>query len=116
MSLMMHSSPINYQAAIQLLFNQYIEFLGSSENIQPEQVIDPENQRYLLVEVGWENGYRIYGTLIHLDIIDDKIWIQQDGIEEGIAEELVALGIPKHQIVLGFKPSDRRKLTEFAVS
>jgi hypothetical protein len=112
----MNSSQINYQAIIQQLFTQYIEFLGNSENTQLEQIIDPENQRYLLVEVGWENGYRIYGTLIHLDIIDNKIWIQQDGTEEGIADELVDLGIPKRQIVLGFKPSDRRKLTEFAVS
>lgn len=107
---------INYQTAIQQLFTQYIEFLGNTENTQLEQIIDPANQRYLLVEVGWESGYRIYGTLINLDIIDDKIWIQQDGTEEGIASELVALGIPKNQIVLGFKPIDRHKLTEFAAS
>ena len=112
----MHSSQINYQAVIEQLLTQYIEFLGNSENTQLEQIIDPENQRYLLVEVGWENGYRIYGTLIHIDIIDNKMWIQQDGTEEGIADELVALGIPKHQIVLGFKSIDRRRLTEFAVN
>lgn len=112
----MDTIKINYQTAIQQLFTQYIEFLGNSEDTQLEQIIDPKNQRYLLVEVGWENGYRIYGTLIHIDIIDNKLWIQQDGTEEGIADELVALGIPKHQIVLGFKSIDRRRLTEFAVS
>jgi len=72
--------------------------------------------RYLLVEVGWENGYRIYGTVLHIDIIDNKLWIQHDGTEEGIADELVALGIPKQQIVLGFKPIDRRQVTEFAIN
>lgn len=69
----------------------------------------------LLAEIGWQNGRRIYGTLLHIDIIDQKLWIQQDGIEEGIADELVALGVPKQQIVLGFKPIDRRKVTEFAI-
>ncbi len=46
--------------------------------------------RYLLVEAGWENGQRTYGTLLHLDIINGKISIQQDGTEEGIATELFA--------------------------
>jgi len=75
-----------------------------------------EADRYLLVEVGWKNGYRIYGTFLHIDIIDNKLWIQHDGTEEGIADELVALGIPKQQIILGFKPIERRKITEFAIN
>jgi XisI protein len=105
-----------YQLIIQQLFNSYIEFLGETNDIQLETIIDTQNHHYLLVEVGWQNGRRIYGTLLHIDIIDHKLWIQQDGTEEGIADELVALGIPKQQIVLGFKPSDRRKVTEFAIS
>lgn len=106
----------NYQSIIQQLFNSYIEFLGETDDIQLETIIDTQNHHYLLVEVGWQNGRRIYGTLLHIDIIDQKLWIQQDGTEEGIADELVTLGIPKQQIVLGFKPSDRRKVTEFAIS
>jgi XisI protein len=112
----MDTVKINHQAAIIQLFDQYIEFLGNSDEIQLEKISDPENQRYLLVEVGWDNGSRIYGTLLHFDIINDKLWIQQDGTEEGVADELVALGIPKNQIVLGFKPFERRKLTEFAAN
>ena len=106
----------NYPSIIQQLFHNYIEFLGETNEIQLEAIIDLQNHHYLLVEIGWENGRRIYGTLLHIDIIDSKLWIQQDGTEEGIANELVALGIPKQQIVLGFKPFDRRSITEFAVS
>jgi hypothetical protein len=54
--------------------------------------------------------------LLHIDIIDSKLWIQHDGTEEGIAGELVAAGIPKEHIVLGFKPPEQRKHTEFAVA
>lgn len=72
--------------------------------------------RYLLVETGWKNGRRIYGTLLHIDVINGKIWIQQDGTEAGIANELVALGVPKDRIVLGFKSLQRRQITEFAAS
>ncbi|NER98281.1 MAG: XisI protein [Symploca sp. SIO1B1] len=112
----MDSIVVNYQAAIQQVFNDYIEFIGEAEDIQLNLVIDRERDRYLLVEVGWENGYRIYGTVLHIDIIDNKLWIQHDGTEEGVADELVTLGIPKQQIVLGFKPIDRRRVTEFAIN
>ena len=54
--------------------------------------------------------------MLHVNIIDNKPWIQHDGTEEGIALELVAAGIPKEQIVLGFRPLEQRKYTEFAVS
>jgi len=72
--------------------------------------------RYLLVETGWKNGRRTYGTLLHLDIINGKIWIQLlGGTQEGIAIDLLALGVPKDRIVLGFKSLQRRQVTEFAV-
>lgn len=112
----MDSNLKDYQTIIQQVFNSYIEFLGETNDIQFETVVDRENNRYLLIEVGWQDGRRIYGTLLHIDIINNKLWIQQDGTEEGVANELVALGIPKSQIVLGFKPLDRRKITEFAIS
>lgn len=94
----------------------YIDFLGSDERVQAELVFDRDRDHYLLVETGWQDGYRIYGTLLHIDIIDDKLWIQHDGTEEGIAVELVAAGVPKEDIVLGFRPLEERKHTEFAVS
>ncbi len=54
--------------------------------------------------------------MLHIDIIDRKLWIQQDGTEEGVAVDLVAAGIPKEHIVLGFRTPEQRKITEFAVS
>jgi hypothetical protein len=66
------------------------------------------------VYVGWRNQKRIYGPVLHLDIINGKIWIQQDGTEVGIANELIAIGVPKEDIVLAFHPPSMRKYTEFA--
>jgi hypothetical protein len=94
----------------------YADFLGSDDQVLVELVFDRERDHYLLVETGWQNGYRIYGTLLHSYIIDDKLWIQHDGTEEGIAGELVIAGIPKEHIVLGFKPVEQRKHTECAVA
>jgi hypothetical protein len=54
--------------------------------------------------------------LLHIDLIDNKLWIQHDGTEEGIALELVTAGIPKEHIVLDFRSLEQRKRTEFAIS
>ncbi|MBN3991469.1 MAG: XisI protein [Nostoc sp. NMS2] len=53
---------------------------------------------------------------ILIDIINDKIWIQRDGTEDGIANEFVSVGIPKDRIVLAFQPTEVRKYTDFAVT
>jgi hypothetical protein len=51
-----------------------------------------------------------------MDIKNNKIWIQYDGTEVGMANELVALGVPKEDIVLAFHPPSKRSYTGFAVN
>ena len=48
------------------------------------------------------------------DIMIDKIWIQKDFTEEGIANQLVELGVPKSDIVLAFRSPYVRQFTGFA--
>lgn len=95
-----------YQKIIKKIYQEYANFLEDNQ-VKIELIFDQENHHYLLIETGWQNDYRIYGTLLHLDIINNKIWIQHDGTEEGIA---------KKDIVLAFKPPEIRPLTGFAVS
>lgn len=112
----MLTSNANLKQAILTVLQDWLNFLGNDPETQLKIVIDETNDHYLLVEHGWQGDQRIYGVLIHLDIINHKIWIQHDGTEDGIASELVAIGIPKQQIVLGFKSEERRHITEFASS
>lgn len=106
----------DYRQLIETLLGEYADFLGQDEAIEQELVFDYQRDRYLLVETGWQNHKRIYGSFIHIDIKDGKVWIQHDGTEDGIAHELVSAGIPKDKIVLGYKSIKRRRLTEYAVS
>jgi XisI protein len=48
--------------------------------------------------------------------MDGKVWIQMDGTEDGIAQELIQSGIPKEDIVLGFHEPSIRPYTGFAVA
>jgi hypothetical protein len=66
--------------------------------------------------IGWENKQRVFGPVIHIDIKEGKVWIQWNGTEEQVADDLMALGISREDIVLGFHPPYMRKFTEFAVS
>ncbi len=66
--------------------------------------------------LGWEEVRQVHGCIIHVEIIEGKIWIHRDGTEDGIARELLEAGIPKECIVLGFKSPSVRKHTGFALA
>ncbi len=86
-------------------------------NIQFETVFDTESDRYLLMILGRDHEQRrVHGCLVHIGIIKDKFWIQRDGTETGIANELLNAGVPKGQIVLGFRSPEMRKMSELVVS
>ncbi|MFZ4557870.1 MAG: XisI protein [Pseudanabaena sp.] len=85
------------------------------DRIQAQIIIDPERHHYQLVYVGWRDSKRYYGVVLHIDIFDSKIWIQQDGTEIGAANELVELGGSNQDIILGFDPPNLRQYTDFAI-
>ncbi|MGK7879184.1 MAG: XisI protein [Crocosphaera sp.] len=97
----------NLKQAIIKVLEDYRNFLGSDPESEIKLVIDETRDHYLLIETVWHHNKSIYGTLIHIDIIYDKIWIQQDGTQKGIAHELINLDISPQQIVLGFKTMAR---------
>src|ERR1700733_10085893 len=79
-------------------------------------VFDETADVYLVVIEGWQDVKRLHGCLVHVEIKGDKIWIQQDGTEYGVAADLLAAGIPRGSIVLGFKSPQSRGQTQFAVA
>lgn len=106
----------NYRQIIRNVLSEYLKLQYANGEIQNEAVFDRENDRYMIVSVGWQGVKRVHGALVHIDIINDKVWIQRDGTEHGIARELVAAGIPKDHIVLGFHTADVRPHTEYAAA
>ena len=103
-----------YRQIIRDVLSEYVRIQYANGDIQNEAVFDRENDRYLIVSVGWQDIKRVHGVLVHIDIVNDKVWIQRDGTEHGIANDLVAAGIPKDHIVLGFQAPEVRQYTEFA--
>lgn len=84
--------------------------------IEAETLFDSQNDRYLLLHLGWNNQQRIYGVVIHLELRDGKIWIQQNTTDFSVADLLLGRGIPKEDIILGLKPAFVREYTGFGVA
>lgn len=105
---------LSYPAAIETILSDFSEMV-MREGEEVEIIRDRAGGHYLVMVVGWHEQMRVYGSLVHIDLKDDKIWIQQDRTDPGIAKELVEMGIPKSDIVLAFKSVFLRKLTEYAV-
>lgn len=106
-----------YRQIIETILTEYASVPYAYGDIQTEVVFDRTHDRYLLVNVGWRNRqHRVHGSLVHIDIINGKLWIQRDGTEHGIANDLVAAGVPKDHIVLGFREPEIRPYTDFAAA
>ncbi|MFN6484420.1 MULTISPECIES: XisI protein [unclassified Nostoc] len=105
----------NYRQIIEKILTEYAQLPYAHGELERQLIIDKNATHYLLITLGWENKQRVHGCLVHIDIINDKIWIQRDGTEDGIANEFVSVGIPKDRIVLAFQPTEVRKYTDFAV-
>jgi len=107
---------LKYQTLIKNILNEYAKYKPVFGEIDSRVSFDDEHGTYALLQVGWNGDEYVHGAVIHVDIIEDKIWIQYDGTEEGIATDLVDNGVPKEMIVLGFHPPEVRPYTGFSVS
>lgn len=105
-------------------YRQYIRHLLSerrsrasiqrnAQEYEVQTIFDSEQDHYQLLYVGWRGNKRDFGCILHLDIKGEKIWIQHDGTEVGIANQLVELGVPKEDIVLAFHEPEVRQFTDF---
>jgi hypothetical protein len=105
----------NYRQIVQDLLMKHGGYKLSHGDIETEVIFDQERDRYQVVHVGWDGDQFIHVCVSHVDIKGGKVWIQWNSLEDDIAADLVALGIPKEDIVIALHPPEMRKFTEYAV-
>ena len=106
---------IQYRQIVQQLLQGYAAIGNPDPEVETQIVFDTERDHYQLMNVGWKNRRRVYGCFLHIDIKDGKVWLQHNGTEYEVAEELAKLGIPKYDIVIGFHSPFKRQFTDYAV-
>lgn len=102
---------------VRQVLQHYLDIKTNWEDIETIFIKDEDNGHYQLMNIGWQNNRRVYGSFIHINVKPDgKVWLQHDGTDIGVADELVEMGIPKEDIVLAFHAPYKRPYTGFAVA
>jgi XisI protein len=99
-----------YSQAIVQFLTKFCDDSNRPKDIETQKIFDLQDDRYLILSLGWRGQERVYNVLIHLDIRDEKIWIQRNQTENEIEEELIALGVSQEDIVRGLIPPAYRDL------
>lgn len=105
-----------YRTLIKQLLSEYTAYDRMPQNFEIQLIFDEERDHYMWFHLGWEGSKRIYYPVIHFDIKDGKIWLQQNLTELDPAEDLVNLGVPKEDIILGLHPPYKRPYTDYGVA
>jgi len=105
-----------YEEAILNILKEYAKLTYANVKGGNQLIIDKENHRYLVMTIGWDGNHFVHDSPMHFDIIDGKIWVQQNSTEWEVGEMLEEQGVPKSDIVAGFLPPDLRAYSKYAVA
>jgi hypothetical protein len=105
-----------YRSLIQSYLSEYVSTPIANGEIESYTVFDTQQDHYQAMNVGWDGYRRVYGCVLHLDIRAGKIWVQQNMTERQVAQDLMAMGVPRDDIVLGFQAPNMREFTGFGVA
>jgi hypothetical protein len=107
----------HYRDLIKQTLTEYDQLASQTPSAGVESLLafDETRDQYLWFQTGWRQKKRVRGITVHIQIKSNKIWIEEDWTEEGMANELLKLGVPASDIVLGFHPPEARQFTEFAL-
>ncbi len=108
---------IKYENVVIELMEEYSDFWGDDGNISNHILIDKERNRYQFVITGWRDDIHfVHSVAFYIEIKNNKIWIHQNNTEALIADELIAKGVDKMDIVLGFIAPSLRAYSGFALA
>lgn len=93
-----------YREAIKTLIERHAALKPRGETVERQMLFDNEHAHYQLLNVGWSNTRRIYHCVMHFDLKDGKVWIQQNSTDIDLDEELIELGVAREDIIIGFIP------------
>ncbi len=109
-----------YRNTIKKILTEYYQMAVQGtialDQLEPDDrlAFDEERDQYLWFRSGWNGKERVRYMTMYLRIKDGKIWVEEDLTNLCVVDDLLAAGISKGDIVLGFHHPSKRPLTEFA--
>ena len=105
-----------YRKIVKSLISNYANSEISNDKVEVQLVLDTDRDHYQWMNVGWQGSDRIYRCVMHFDIKDGKIWLQQNLTDRDPAEELVNMGVAREDIVVGLQMPSKRLYTDYGVA
>jgi hypothetical protein len=106
-----------YQEAILKVLHHYAAihspFMPEVEN---RVVADNQSHTYQLIRMGWYKDRHVHYTVFHFDIIDDKLWIQENRTDVKIDKDLIEVGVNEADIISGMQHPTLRMLERKATA
>ena len=107
----------NYQTIITKILEDYANsFNQTPKSIEAKLVFDYERHSFQVLNVGWRKDEYYFYIVLHLDIKNNKVWLNENRTDISIAQMLVEQGIPKSDIVLGLQSPETRAFSGYAVA
>ena len=108
----------SYRQLVMKLLSDHANLINrlSKSGLETHMIFDEKRDRYMLFRTGWSGKEHGHTAVLYVRIQEGKIWIEEDGTEDGLAATLLATGVPREDIVLGFRHPEMRPYTEFAVA
>ena len=89
-----------YRKIVKRIVDHYGQFQASVGDIQTYAICNEKTDNYLLLDVGWQpNGRRQHAMPLHIRIKDSKVWLEWDGTDQEIAQQLIDAGIAEDDII-----------------
>ncbi|MGH9801897.1 MAG: XisI protein [Blastocatellia bacterium] len=107
-----------YRDIIERVLTEALEFIGptNDQGVEYKLMFDRERDSYAITAIGFDGPRRVHRFVIHLEIINGKVWLQADNTDLVIARDLERAGLSKNEIVLGFQEPKVRPHTEYAAA
>ncbi len=101
-----------YRQLLKQVVQYHASMKPSNRQIDSLAICDPSNDNYLMMDIGYDQVGRADNVIIHLRLREDgKVLIEYDGIEYGIANDLLEAGIAREDILFN-RYATPRPLTE----
>lgn len=111
-----------YRTIITQVLQHYSEIPVTNEGknkddeLEEQLIIDTKHDHYQILTIGWQGSQRVYYPVFHIDIKNDKVWVQEDATDSDLVGQLEENGIDKSDIVLAFHAPYKRPYTGYAVA
>lgn len=108
---------LRYQSIIKSVLQNHTDYRAAlPDGYTSQSVFDDERGQYLVLDMGWNGDCYLHSTPIHISLVGEKVWVQYDDTEEGVATDLMQARVSREDIVLGFRHPRIRQHTGFAVA